>query len=245
MAAVKGSKQEKMIVVPYRPGRVLLLRAVVVCCLLLSGGASFWYGMNLGLSENGDARAERDSLRVEMAESNAQSQAMREQFLSLQQTSMLDKQALDDVQQTILSLRDKISQLEEDVLFYKQITSQENTETGLVIGQVDLFATGEAGVFRYKFELRQQGNNESLVTGHLNVNILGRQGEQEVSIPLRSISDSEPDLDIKLLFRYFQNIEGTLVLPENFQPERIQLLAVGETPAAKTVQKTFGWVVRS
>ncbi len=245
MAAVKGSKQEKMIVVPYRPGRQMMFRALVICCLLVSALASFWYGRSLGLDENGDARDERDSLRVQMAETNAQSQALREQFLSLQQTSMLDKQALDDVQQTILGLRDKISQLEEDVLFYKQITSPENTETGLVIGQVDLFATPETGVFRYKFELRQLGNNENLVTGHLNVNILGKQDEQEVSIPLRSISDSEPDIDIKLQFRYFQNIEGTLVLPENFQPERIQLLAVGETPAAKTVQKTFGWLVRS
>jgi hypothetical protein len=245
MAAVKGSKQEKMIVVPYRPGQQLLLRAIVICCLLVSGLASFWYGRNLGLSENGDARAERDSLRAQMAETNSQSQVLREQFLSLQQTSMLDKQALEDVQQTILSLRDKISQLEEDVLFYKQITSPENNETGLVIGQVDLFATDDAEVFRYKFELRQLGSNENLVTGHLNVNILGRQGEQEVSIPLRSISDSEIELDIELQFRYFQNIEGTLVLPENFQPERIQLLAVGEAPVAKTVQKTFGWLVRS
>lgn len=245
MAAVKGSKQEKMIVVPYRPGRQFALRGLVLCCLLITGLAAFWVGRDLGLNENGDARAERDMLSEQMAIINAENQNLRDQFLNLQQSNLLDKQALDDVQQTILGLRDKISQLEEDVFFYKQIISPENTETGLVIGQVDLFATEQKDVYRYKFELRQLGSNDNLVSGHLNVNILGKQGDQEVSIPLRSVSDSEQELDIRLQFRYFQNIKGTLVLPENFLPEKIQLLAVGNEPEAKTVQKTFGWLVRS
>lgn len=62
-------------------------------------------------------------------------------------------------------------------------------------------------------------------------------------MPLRSLSASEDDLEIKLQFKYFQNLEGELVLPSNFQPEEIQILAVSEGKNSKTVEKTFPWVV--
>jgi hypothetical protein len=76
------------------------------------------------------------------------------------------------------------------------------------------------------------------------VNVLGLQNGQEVSIPLRSLSDSISDLDIKLQFRYFQNIEGELSLPDGFEPQKVQILAVADGANAKTVQKSFGWLVQ-
>jgi hypothetical protein len=141
-------------------------------------------------------------------------------------------------------LREQISQLEEDVLFYKQIVSPGNEETGLVIGQLDLLLGATGTEIRYKLELKQQGSNDGVVNGHVNVNVLGLQNGQEVSIPLRSLSDSISDLDIKLQFRYFQNIEGELSLPDGFEPQKVQILAVADGANAKTVQKSFGWLVQ-
>jgi hypothetical protein len=140
-------------------------------------------------------------------------------------------------------LRETISQLQEDVLFYKQIMSPENNETGLMIGQLDLESTEEQGRIRYRLELRQVGNNDNIVSGYTNVNILGSQDRQEISIPLRSLAEDEDQLDIKLQFRYFQNIQGELVLPEGFEPLGVQILAVDESNDGKTVQKSFAWVI--
>jgi len=75
------------------------------------------------------------------------------------------------------------------------------------------------------------------------VNILGSQDRQEVSMPLRSLSAEEDQLDIKLQFRYFQNIQGEIVLPEGFEPLGVQIVAVDESNDGKTVQKSFAWVV--
>jgi len=86
-------------------------------------------------------------------------------------------------------------------------------------------------------------NNENVISGYANVNILGMQESSEVSFPLRSIAVDENQLDIRLQFRYFQNIEGELIIPENFVPETVQILAVAQGENAKTVQKNFVWLV--
>jgi hypothetical protein len=245
MAAVKGSKQEKMIVVPYRPLRVFWVRCAVVLVLLATGAGAWFHGFTAGVQENGEARIERDTLQAAVLQMEEENGALRDQLLNLEQSGTVDQQALDSVQQTIVGLREKISQLEEDVLFYKQIMSPENDESGLVIGQLDLVATDVPGTIRYKMELKQQGNNESVINGHANINVLGMRNSQEVSIPLNELSAAEPEEDIRLQFRYFQNIEGELVLPENFEPTKVQILAVAEGDNPKTVQKSFGWLVEN
>lgn len=245
MPVVKGSKQEKLVVVPYRPLRALLLRCAVAVGLLVTGSGAYLYGFSTGASENGDARAERDELRGIVASMQQENEALRARLLSLEQAGSVDQQALDNVRQTIVTLREKISQLEEDVLFYKQIMSPENAETGLVIGQLDLIATDAPGTIRYKMELKQQGNNENLIKGHANINVIGIRDYEEVSIPLHELSTSQPERNIRLQFRYFQNIEGEMVLPEDFEPVKVQILAIAEGVNAKTVQKSFGWLVEN
>jgi hypothetical protein len=245
MAAVKGSKQEKMIVVPYRPLRIFWVRCVVVLILVATGAGAYFYGFTAGVRENGEARIERDALQSAVLKMEEENGSLRDQLLNLEQSGTVDQQALDSVQQTIVGLREKISQLEEDVLFYKQIMSPENDESGLVIGQLDLVATDVPGTIRYKMELKQQGNNENMINGHVNINVLGMRNYQEVSIPLNELSAVEPEEDIRLQFRYFQNIEGELVLPENFEPTKVQILAVAEGDNPKTVQKSFGWLVEN
>lgn len=234
-----------MIVVPHRPMRSLWLCSTFTLVLLATGGAAYFYGYGLGAGDDGDARVERDGLRVIVSSLQQENGALNARLLSLEQTGSVDQQALDDVQHTIVALREKISQLEEDVLFYKQIMSPENAETGLVIGQLDLVATDVPGMIRYKMELKQQGNNENLITGHANVNLLGLRDYEEVSIPLNELSASQQERDIRLQFRYFQNIEGELVLPEGFEPVKVQIMAVAEGANAKTVQKSFGWLVEN
>jgi hypothetical protein len=245
MAAVKGSKQLKMVVVPYRPWRTWWAIGGFTAVLLVAALGAYFFGYYQTLARNGDALAQRNALLEQVDQLESSNTALQDQVLSLEQSASLDKEALNSVQRTIVSLREQISQLEEDVLFYKQIVSPGNEETGLMIGQLDLVRRDEAGGIRYRLELKQQGNNDDVITGHVNVNVLGQQEGQEVSIPLRSLSDSIDDLDIKLQFRYFQNIEGELSLPAGFEPQKVQILAVAEGDNAKTVQKSFGWLVQN
>jgi hypothetical protein len=231
-----------MIVVPYQPWRTAFNWVVIILIVVSSSAGFYFYGYGAGIQVSGDAREERDTLLIQMDDMNSQMSFLQQELINAEQASAVDRQALEEVQDTILNFRETIAQLEEDVLYYKQIMSPENNDTGLMIGQLDLVNMNDAGRVRYRLELRQVGNNDNIISGYANVNILGSQDRQEISMPLRSVAVDENQLDIRLQFRYFQNIQGELLLPERFEPVGVQIIAVDEGND-ETVQKSFAWVV--
>jgi hypothetical protein len=231
-----------MIVVPYQPWRTAFNWVVIILIVVSSSAGFYFYGYGAGIQVSGDAREERDTLLIQMDDMNSQMSFLQQELINAEQASAVDRQALEEVQDTILNFRETIAQLEEDVLYYKKIMSPENNDTGLMIGQLDLVNMNDAGRVRYRLELRQVGNNDNIISGYANVNILGSQDRQEISMPLRSVAVDENQLDIRLQFRYFQNIQGELLLPERFEPVGVQIIAVDEGND-ETVQKSFAWVV--
>lgn len=245
MPAVKGSKQEKMIVVPHRPWRRTIIQLIVAIGFAVVGFASYQLGHFDGLRNQQEALIERDQLLEDAATYEQEIIDLRQSLVNSEQASAIDRAALVDVQVTISSLREKTQQLEGDVLFYKQVMSPELAERGLAIGQLDFYSTDEENRFQYNLVLRQEGDNENSILGYANVNLIGYEGKEEVSIPLRELSLTETQLNIRLRFRYFQNIEGELRLPDDFIPEKVQIIAVSEGNGGKTVQRDFGWLVQS
>ena len=241
---VKGSKQEKMVVVPYRPGRRFLLVSLLVLGVGASAVGGFMYGyMNTIRSQQSD-QATRQEMSEQLIAVETKNLDLRRQVALLDRTSVMDQRATEEVQETVLGLRDRIAQLEQDVVYYRQVVSAETEDTGLVISQLDIDATREMNRYRYKLVLRQQdADGDTFLTGHVNINLVGSQGEEQKILSLRDLSAEQDQLDIRLRFKYFQNIEGELVLPENFIPDRLQVAAVSMEPVEKSINKNFSWVV--
>ena len=156
----------------------------------------------------------------------------------------MDQRATEEVQATIIGLRDRVAQLEQDIVYYRQVVSAEIEDTGLIISQLDIDATRESNRYRYKLVLRQQdADGDTSLIGHVNINLVGSQGEEQQILSLRDLSAEQDQLNIRLRFKYFQNIEGELVLPDNFIPDRLQVAAVSVEPVEKSINQNFSWVV--
>lgn len=241
---VKGSKQEKMVVVPYRPGR----RFVLVCLLVLSIGASaigsFMFGYSNTLRSQQSEQATQQELSEQLIGAETENSELRRQVAILDRSSVMDQRATEEVQTTIIGLRDRVAQLEQDIVYYRQVVSAETEDTGLIISQLDIDATRESNRYRYKLVLRQQdADGDTSLIGHVNINLVGSQGEEQQILSLRDLSAEQDQLDIRLRFKYFQNIEGELVLPDNFVPDRLQVAAVSVEPVEKSINQNFSWVV--
>lgn len=76
------------------------------------------------------------------------------------------------------------------------------------------------------------------------MNLVGRQAGERVVLPLKDVSNDIEATNIKLGFKYFQNIEGDLVLPDGFEPERIELEARSSQPSVTKIEKRYGWLVQ-
>lgn len=241
---VKGSKQEKMIVVPYRPRRraLLVFSAVSLVAFVAAGG--FLYGYYETIRSQQSIQVDRETLNLEIAGLQIENTDLERQIAILDRSSVMDQRANEEVQDTIGSLRERVAQLEQDIVFYRQVVSEETEDTGLIIGQFDISSTADESRFRYKLVMRQQdADGDTFLTGHVNVNLIGEQGEEQTILPLREISQEQDQLDIRLRFKYFQSIEGELELPEGFDPERIQIAAIELEPIEKSLNQNFSWVV--
>jgi cell division protein FtsB len=241
---VKGSKQEQMVVVPYRPRRRALFITVLVSVVAASVVSGFLYGYCQGLSAQGAVQDERDKLKAELSALRIQNTDLSRQVAILDRSSMVDQRATAEVQATIRNLREQLAQLQQDVVFYRQVVSSDTVDTGLIVGQMNIYGTSDPGRFRYKLVMRQQdADGDSYLRGHVNVNLVGRRGDEQMIFALRDISDEQDQLDIRLRFKYFQTIEGELALPTGFEPERIQIAAVATEPVGKSIDQYYSWMV--
>ena len=241
---VRGSKQEKMVVVPHRPGQRLLFTVVLLSGVAAAALGGWAYGYYTTLLTQESAQADQEQLVSQIDVLQLENSDLRRQIAILDRASVMDQAANEEVQNTISSLRERVAQLEQDVVYYRQVVSEETEDTGLVIGQFDISTSDQPDQFRYKLVMRQEdADGDSFLVGHVNVNLVGRVGEEQMVYPLRDVSNDEDQLDIRLRFKYFQNIEGELALPEGFEPDRIQIAAVSTEPVEKTINQDFSWVV--
>ncbi len=117
-------------------------------------------------------------------------------------------------------------------------------DTGLSISRLEIDPTGELSRYSYRLVLRQRdADGQTLLTGHVRMELAGRLGGQPASIPLGDLGQGAETRDILLRFRYFQNVEGEFTLPEGFIPEAIKVEAISTAPLAKTVAQEFEWIM--
>jgi len=224
-----------------RVGRRRLTLALV-CGTFLAGG--YWAGVQHGtdseIARLGQVEIERDRLEASATELRKQYQAARQQQISLERGRAIDEQALNQAQQSIVALETRNAQLRSDLRFYKKIMAPASLARGLQIDRLSIDENSEGG-FDFRLVLTQVGNNKRYQSGMVAVNLLGQSGESAEVIPLRDVSPQIDDLGVKFRFRYFQDINGSLTLPDGFEPLKVQVVA---QPAGKeTVQakRTFLW----
>jgi hypothetical protein len=244
MTAVKGSKQYEMKVVAYHPGRRYALVFAIAASIVFVAALSYWYGGTSARQAYLQAVEERDTLRVEVVSRGEQIDELRQQVANLELGSQVDRKASEGVRTEVIELKSRIAQLQEDISFYRSLMAPSDNQRGLTIGSLDVLSTGVPRQYEYKLIVQQLATRHTLLNGSLKFNVVGRQREKMVTLPLKDLSDSVAQENIKLRFKYFQTLEGRLQLPEEFEPVRIELVARSTGKQAVVVEKKFGWLVQ-
>lgn len=243
MAAVKGSKQYSLRVVKYRPllwwGLGLLLLLAVAAVVFVS----FQFGFMRGMSEKEKALADLARLNSELLNGQTRVKELEQQLANIKLGAEVDRQSNEDVRQEVILLKEQLAQLEEDNSFYRNLMAPTQNKSGLTFGAVEIGDTDVVRNYRYKVVMQQLATNHQLVNGTLKITIFGKLNGFDTSYALHELSSDVSAPDVKLRFKYFQNVEGRLELPEGFEPERIELVARTTGRDSATVEKRFGWLV--
>jgi outer membrane murein-binding lipoprotein Lpp len=244
MTAVKGSNPPQLVVVPYRPMRKLFISVGLILLVGFAVVASYLTGYQRSVALQDNAAVERDTLRKERTRLSRQVEELRQEVANLKLGSKVDHQASEEVRNQVIQLKAQVAELEEDITFYRGLMAPTDNARGLTIGSLNVLATGVPRQYNYKLVVQQLATNHQMLSGTLNFTVVGWRDSEQVSIPLYQLSDQVEEESIRLRFRYFQSIEGRLILPEGFEPERIELMARSTGANAATAEKKFGWLVQ-
>lgn len=234
------------VVVRRDPRRRRYWQALALMAIVLLVAASFWGGRWQALSQLREARTALLESERRVAELRAERDRFQHRLSNLEVGAEVDRQSVEQLRQTIRSQQRALAQLNEEIAFYKGLMAPTERERGLGIRAWELYPTAEPGRFEYKLTVQQLAVDHSVLQGHVTVEVAGRrsQGGAEEVLSLHELSKQIEMPEIKLRFKYFQNIEGELQLPDGFEPQRIDVVAHSTQPRTARAERHFGWVVQ-
>ena len=134
--------------------------------------------------------------------------------------------------------QDEIAQLQADLAFYRRLGGANGSQAALAVHHVELEATQSPRVYRILFTLTQNLRWAAIISGRVQLGLEGiRDGSAVHLTDTQLLADSAEELTFK--FKYFQQLERLITLPENFQAERLTVrLKSGSlrTPVEQSMQ---------
>lgn len=230
----------KLIIKSHHPRRHRAKQLALLLALVFISWAVFEYGFSRAGFDNSDLHEERLLLREQLDQERQRTQELSARLAVLERAAQIDKQAYSAVELSQKEAQDEMLELKEEVAFYRGIVAPTETASGLNIPSFKVTGIGEAGVYRFKLVFTQQKSNLGMVTGYAEVVFEGVKEGTQVQLGLKEVSGGALD-KLKLRFKYFQNNEGEIVLPEGFLPSRVLVELVPSGKGATRLKKTFDW----
>ena len=254
MAAVKGSAQYRMRVMPYRPMRrvfnyvlgFLILLAVSLACYLVgydhgTRGLDL-PGMVLAGQQGGQTKTKYDALIKE-------TESLRRQVAKYQLNETVDRKANEDIRNQLLQQTAQIAALERDITVYRgMVASGRGNPQGISVGIFYVTPAETPNRYHYKLAVQKLVASDEAFDGSLVFKLQGTQktadAERSTSFNLYQLSDQFSAEKIPLSFKYFQNVEGDLILPEGFTPKKV-LVQIKSTSKKQpvSIEKELEWQV--
>src|SRR5690606_753456 len=103
---------------------------------------------------------------------------------------------------------------------FRHVMGADNAKIGLEISHFKIFPTAIDRTFHYEFILSKNASHHLKSQGSVQLVLHGTQDQESVMIPLDQISAIK---EHRFGFKYFQQLEGDITLPNGFSPERVSL----------------------
>jgi hypothetical protein len=165
---------------------------------------------------------------------------LRRELTMVKQAAEVDREALVAVRDQIKKLQDERLKMEEELAFLRGILSTSSKQQVLRVQNFKLEPGLEARQFVYKFTVSQVINSGGIVKGKIEVTIVGQQDGQTKQLKLEELSDEKLS-SYKMRFRYYQNVEGNVHLPEGFEPATIKIDVKPSSSKLNPVSESYNW----
>jgi len=217
--------------------RVLLLGLVAVVGYLV-----FEYGRIKGGYDIVDAAQERLQYEDRIEGLEDVIVELEQQVALLETHREIDREAYKEVETSLTALQAKIQEQRDAIAFYRGIVSPSDGKSGLRVQDLRLTRGKEERQFTLRLVLVQAMQHDRKVSGDVSLSVVGNQDGVETSYDFNQLIPPEADTGWAFSFRYFQDFDRQLVLPDGFTPERIRVEVRSRTRSISSIEESFAWV---
>ena len=217
--------------------RGLLLGLVIVSAYLVFELGRIKAGYDIVEAAN-DRQAYEDII----AELEDEVGGLKQEVALLETHRDIDHESYKEVESSLSSLQAKIVEQQDALAFYRGIVSPADGKPGLRVQRLTLTRGDEERQFNVRLVLVQSMKHDRKVSGNVSMSVQGSQDGEETSYELAELLPDNTDSGWPFSFRYFQNFNRQLLLPNGFTPRQIRVEVRSKTRSIADVEASFDWV---
>ncbi len=208
-------------------GWVYLAMAVFALALLF-GAWGVWTTWIAG--DDGDIQ--------DVASLSKATERLRQEVSTLRRSDQISRDANRDLQRTLAERDEEIAGLRADVAFYESFVGATGQRRGLSVHDLEMqLQSGEA--WHFVATLTQNLNRGAVNAGRLTLSVEGTRSDRLERLPWTRLRQQNNAPGTPYSFKYFQQLEGDVILPKDFKPVRVIVRLV---PAGgNAVEQSFTW----
>jgi hypothetical protein len=163
---------------------------------------------------------------------------LEQRVATLSRSDQISREANRDLQSTLAERDEEIASLRADVAFYERFVGATGQRHGLAVHDLKLQAQ-DAQVWKFTATLTQNLNRGAVNSGRLTVAVEGSVGGRMQKADWATLRQQADAAGLPYSFKYFQQVEGDLLLPAGMKPVRVVVRLQPASGAA--VEQSFTW----
>jgi hypothetical protein len=218
--------------------RVLTVLSALVVLGVAIGGA-FFAGIRLERNASKSLVEEMRAVEEERDALSDQVASLKQQGIVLERSHQIDHEASRTLSEQLKMAQDERLALEKEVSFLRRLI-REGGGGILQAKDFKLKETDEPGKFGYSFTVTQLIQDFGQSTGNIEIEVVGKRDGEETRLPLGKLKGSTPT-NHEMKLKHFQNFEGYIRVPDDFDPENLIVEIKPETAGLIPVNESFPW----
>lgn len=160
--------------------------------------------------------------QLELIELQDRVERLRQRNAVARRSDEVSRSANQALQQTLAERDEEIAALRADVGFYERLVGGSAQRQGLAVHSLSLIPAGD-GAWSYTLTLTQNLKKASVSKGDITLRVDGVKEGKLSTLDWDDLVQTSQAAPQSFSFRYFQQLEGSVMLPEGFTPHRVRV----------------------
>jgi hypothetical protein len=230
---------KQLVVTAYHPWRKRLVLVLLVIAVPLTAWSLFDYGRYRAGFDSQAASREQYKLQSNIEVLQKSNGSLSQQLANLERERQVDQQAYAKIKSSLESMQNEISELKEEVAFYRGIAAPQDAAQGVRIQNLQLTGNGSKRGYSYKLVLVQMTKEKRETRGIVEFTVQGLLNQVQKEYSFRELGGRNGVG--KFQFKYFGQTEGDIILPADFIPTRVVVHVSVKSPKRSEVKEVFAW----